>query len=79
MTTQLFERFMLYFEARMATLGEHKVLLLVDNFLRCQIPTIGSRLHSTQLEFLPPNNHLHISTHACKNNIIIQKHNIVDK
>ena len=55
MTSQSFERFMLDFEARMVTSGEHKVRLLVDNFSRHQIPIIGSRLCITQLEFLPLN------------------------
>ena len=50
MTTQIFEQFLLYFDRR-----KEKVLFLVDNFFGHQVPSIGSRLRMTRLEFLPPN------------------------
>ena len=39
----------------MVSAQKEKVLLLVDNFSRHQVPIVGSRLKVTQLEFLPPN------------------------
>ena len=59
MTTQIFEQFMLYFERRMVSAEKERVLLLVDNFSRHQVPNVGSRLRVTRLEFLPPNTTSH--------------------
>ena len=39
----------------MVSAQKEKVLLLVDNFSRHQVPNVGSRLRVTRLEFLPLN------------------------
>ena len=40
MTIQIFEQFMLYFERRMVSEQKEKVLLLLDNFFRHQVPNV---------------------------------------
>ena len=47
MTTLIFEQFILFFEKRMVSAQKDKIILLVDNFSRHQVPNIGSRLKVT--------------------------------